>query len=131
MSMTGDEKLGATIVLRALEEPIRHIASNGGHDGAVVAEEVKTLGGTMGFNASTGEYVDMFKAGIVDPTKVTRSALQNAARISRKMRRRGRRGSRVRCADLSDDGASSPSNSMPREEDSRGLHGDRRLGVPR
>jgi chaperonin GroEL len=80
--LTGDEKLGAAIVLRALEEPVRLIAENSGHDGAVVAEEVKTKGGTTGFNANTGEYVDMFQAGIVDPTKVTRSALQNAASIS-------------------------------------------------
>jgi chaperonin GroEL len=80
--LSGDEKLGAAIVLRALEEPIRAIAENSGHDGAVIAEEVKTRGGTTGFNANTGEYVDMFQAGIVDPTKVTRSALQNAASIS-------------------------------------------------
>jgi chaperonin GroEL len=81
-SLTGDEKVGASIVLRALEEPVRHIASNSGHDGGVVAEEVKTRGGSIGFNANTGEYVDMFTAGIVDPTKVTRSALQNAASIA-------------------------------------------------
>jgi chaperonin GroEL len=81
-SLTGDEKLGAAIVLRALEEPARHIASNSGHDGAVVAEEVKGRKGAEGFNANTGEYVDMFAAGIVDPTKVTRSALQNAASIA-------------------------------------------------
>src|SRR5207302_6296968 len=78
----GDEKLGLAIVLRALEEPIRHIASNSGHDGAVTAEEVKSQTGARGFNANTGEYVDMFEAGIVDPTKVTRSALQNAASIA-------------------------------------------------
>ncbi len=81
-SLHGDEKLGAAIVLRSLEEPVRHIASNGGHDGGVVADEVKTRGGSFGFNANTGEYVDMFAAGIVDPTKVTRSALQNAASIA-------------------------------------------------
>jgi chaperonin GroEL len=81
-SLSGDEKLGAAIVLRALEEPIRHIASNSGHDGAVVAEEVKGRAGPVGFNANTGEYVDMFAAGIIDPTKVTRTALQNAASIS-------------------------------------------------
>ena len=80
--LSGDEKLGAAIVLRALEEPARHIASNSGHDGAVVAEEVKSRSGSFGFNANTGEYVDMFAAGIVDPTKVTRSALQNAASIA-------------------------------------------------
>jgi chaperonin GroEL len=81
-SLTGDEKLGFAIVLRALEEPVRHIALNSGHDGAVVADEVKSLTGSMGFNANTGEFVDMFTAGIVDPTKVTRSALQNAASIA-------------------------------------------------
>jgi chaperonin GroEL len=80
--LAGDEKLGAAIVLRALEEPIRHIAANSGHDGAVVAEEVKARGGSIGFNANTGDYVDMFQAGIVDPTKVTRSALQNASSIA-------------------------------------------------
>ena len=81
-TLEGDEKLGAAIILRALEEPIRHIASNSGHDGAVVADEVKALTGSKGFNANTGEFVDMFEAGIVDPTKVTRSALQNAASVS-------------------------------------------------
>ncbi|WP_406695326.1 chaperonin GroEL [Singulisphaera sp. Ch08] len=81
-TLQGDEQLGASIVLRGLEEPIRHIASNSGHDGAVVAEEVKSREGAVGFNANTGEYVDLFKAGIVDPTKVTRSALQNAASIA-------------------------------------------------
>ncbi|MBV8556120.1 MAG: chaperonin GroEL [Planctomycetaceae bacterium] len=77
-----DEKLGAQIILRALEEPIRNIAANSGHDGAVVAEEVKAREGAVGFDANTGEYVDMLKAGIVDPTKVTRTALQNAASIA-------------------------------------------------
>jgi len=81
-SLSGDEKLGVAIVLRGLEEPIRHIAANSGHDGAVVVEEVKSREDSVGFNANTGEYVDMFKAGIVDPTKVTRSALQNAASIA-------------------------------------------------
>jgi len=81
-ALTGDEKVGAAIILRALEEPVRHIASNSGHDGGVVAEEVKNHAGATGFNANTGEYVDMFAAGIVDPTKVTRSALQNAASIA-------------------------------------------------
>ena len=81
-ALVGDEKVGVQIILRALEEPVRHIASNSGHDGGVVAEEVKNHTGSTGFNANTGEYVDMFAAGIVDPTKVTRSALQNAASIS-------------------------------------------------
>jgi chaperonin GroEL len=77
-----DEKLGAAIILRSLEEPTRNIAANSGHDGGVVAEEVKSRTGPIGFNANTGEYVDMFEAGIVDPTKVTRSALQNSASIA-------------------------------------------------
>ncbi len=81
-SLTGDEKLGAAIILRSLEEPVRHIAANSGNDGAVIADEVKSRGGAIGFNANTGDYVDMFEAGIIDPTKVTRSALQNAASIS-------------------------------------------------
>jgi chaperonin GroEL len=81
-SLAGDEKLGAAIVLRALEEPARHIASNSGHDGGVVVEEVKSREGSVGFNANTGEYVDMFQAGIVDPTRVTKSALQNASSIA-------------------------------------------------
>ena len=61
---------------------MRCIAANSGHDGGVVAEEVKSRTGAVGFDANTGEFVDMFKAGIVDPTKVTRSALQNAASIA-------------------------------------------------
>ena len=81
-SSSGDERLGIAIILRALEEPIRHIAANSGHDGGVIAEEVRGRKGAVGFNANTGEYVDMFEAGIVDPTKVTRSALQNAASIA-------------------------------------------------
>jgi len=81
-SLTGDEKIGAAIVLRSLEEPIRHIAANSGYDGGVIAEEAKSRTGAVGFNANDGEFVDMFKAGIVDPTKVTRSALQNAASIA-------------------------------------------------
>jgi chaperonin GroEL len=81
-SLEGDEQLGAKIVLRALEEPIRLIAQNAGQDGGVVADEVKSKSGNVGFNALTGEYVDLVKAGIIDPTKVTRSALQNAASIA-------------------------------------------------
>jgi len=83
--LDGDEKLGFDIVARALEKPIRTIAENSGTDGAVVADEVRQRdekSGNIGYNANTGEYVDMFKAGIVDPTKVTRSALQNAASIA-------------------------------------------------
>jgi chaperonin GroEL len=81
-SLSGDEKIGSGIVLRALEEPIRFIAANSGQDGAVVAEDVKAAKDAVGFDANTGQLVDMFKAGIVDPTKVTRCALQNAASIA-------------------------------------------------
>ena len=83
--LEGDEKAGAEIVVRALEKPVRTIAENSGTDGAVVADEVRQRaekGPNIGYNANTGEYVDMFKAGIVDPTRVTRSALQNAASIA-------------------------------------------------
>jgi chaperonin GroEL len=81
--LPGDERLGAEIVARAIEKPIRTIAENSGVDGAVVAEEVRDQKSpNFGYNANTGEYVDMFKAGIVDPTKVTRTALQNAASIA-------------------------------------------------
>ena len=78
----GDERTGINIILRALEEPVRQIASNAGLEGSVIAEKVKELGLGYGFNALTEEYVDMIKDGIVDPTKVTRSALQNAASVA-------------------------------------------------
>src|SRR5262245_26632827 len=82
-TLEGDERYGAEIVARALEKPVRTIAENSGRDGAVVADEIKQQkNANVGYNANTGEYVDMFKAGIVDPTKVTRSALQNAASIA-------------------------------------------------
>jgi len=81
-SLEGDEKIGGTIVLRGLEEPIRHIAANSGHDGSVIADEVKANKGPVGFDANTGQFVDMFEAGVIDPTKVTRAALQNAASIA-------------------------------------------------
>jgi chaperonin GroEL len=83
--LKGDEKLGAEIVVRALEKPIRTIAENSGTDGAVVADDVKQRGEkspNIGYDANSGDYVDMIKAGVVDPTKVTRSALQNAASIA-------------------------------------------------
>ncbi len=70
------------IVRRALEEPLKQIAANAGLEGGVVIEKVRALDLGYGLNAATGEYVDMFKAGIIDPTKVTRSALQNAASIA-------------------------------------------------
>ncbi|SVD35187.1 uncharacterized protein METZ01_LOCUS388041, partial [marine metagenome] len=77
-----DFKLGVKITRRALEEPIRLIAANAGEEGTVVAEKVKTLKGPPGFDARNGNYVDMIKAGIIDPAKVARTALQNAASIS-------------------------------------------------
>lgn len=81
-TLSGDEKTGAVIIMRALEEPVRQIAENAGFEGSVVIEKVKTSEVGVGFNANSGEYVDMIKAGIVDPAKVTRSALQNASSAS-------------------------------------------------
>jgi chaperonin GroEL len=78
----GEERFGADIVKRALSAPLRQIAQNAGYDGSVVAETVREKGKTTGFNALTGEYGDMFAAGIIDPTKVVRAALQNAASIA-------------------------------------------------
>lgn len=78
----GDMKTGARIVERALEEPVRQIAENAGFDGAVVVAEVRKAEGNIGFNASNEKYEDMIEAGIVDPVKVTRSALQNAASVA-------------------------------------------------
>ncbi len=78
----GDEKIGVDIVLHALEAPIRQIADNGGLDGAVVADEVSEKAVNVGYDANKGEYVDMLKAGIIDPVKVVRVALTNAASIS-------------------------------------------------
>ena len=77
-----DEQVGVNIVKRAIEEPIRMIAANAGLDGSVVAIEAKKQKGNMGFNALTNEWVDMLKTGIIDPAKVSRSALQNAASIA-------------------------------------------------
>ncbi|MFT5732163.1 MAG: chaperonin GroEL [Planctomycetota bacterium] len=77
-----DEKFGALIVQRALEAPCRQIAENAGVDGSVVAETIREKGKTIGYNALTGTYEDMFKAGVIDPAKVVRCALQNAASIS-------------------------------------------------
>jgi chaperonin GroEL len=82
LELTGDEATGARIVQRAVEEPLKQIAINAGLEGGVVVERVKTLERGHGLNAATGEYVDLFAAGIIDPAKVTRSALQNAASIA-------------------------------------------------
>jgi len=78
----GDEKIGVDIVLKALDMPLRQIAANGGLDGSVVAEEVREKGKNVGFDANTSEYVDMFKAGVIDPVKVVRTALDNASSIA-------------------------------------------------
>jgi chaperonin GroEL len=78
----GDEKTGVNIVLKALEEPVRQIAENAGLEGSVIADKVKACKKGEGFNALTEEYTDMLKAGIVDPVKVTRSALENAASVA-------------------------------------------------
>jgi chaperonin GroEL len=77
-----DEQLGVNIIRRALEEPIRQIANNAGAEGSVVAEHVKSQKGAQGFNAETGVYEDLMAAGVVDPTKVVRYALQNAASVA-------------------------------------------------
>ncbi|PDH85568.1 molecular chaperone GroEL [Oenococcus oeni] len=81
-SLQGDVATGARIVLRALEEPLRQIVENAGLEGSVIAQRAKSEKPEVGFNAATGEWVNMIDAGIVDPTKVTRSALQNAASVS-------------------------------------------------
>jgi chaperonin GroEL len=82
LSLTGDEATGAKIVEFAIEAPLKQIAINAGLEGGVVVEKVRHLPSGQGLNAATGEYVDMIKAGIIDPAKVTRSALQNAASIA-------------------------------------------------
>jgi chaperonin GroEL len=82
VDLEGDEATGAGIVRRALEEPVKQIAANAGLEGGVVVEKVRNQDLGWGLDAATGEYVDMFKSGIIDPTKVTRSALQNAASIA-------------------------------------------------
>ncbi|MFC5472220.1 chaperonin GroEL [Cohnella suwonensis] len=78
----GDEKTGVNIILRSLEEPIRTIAANAGQEGSVIVERLKKEEVGTGYNAATGEWVNMFEAGIIDPVKVTRSALQNAASVA-------------------------------------------------
>ena len=82
LKLEGDEKVGAEIVRRAIEAPLRQLADNAGLEGALIVAEAKRRKGNEGLNIATGEWVDLVKAGVVDPTKVTRSALQNAASIS-------------------------------------------------
>ncbi len=80
-TLEGDEKIGATIIRRAIEEPVRQIAENAGLEGSVIVNELRNKDAGVGFNAATGEFVNMIEAGIIDPTKVTRTAIQNAASI--------------------------------------------------
>jgi chaperonin GroEL len=82
LKLEGDEAVGLEIIRRAVEAPLRQLVANAGKEGALVVQEVKKAKGNEGYNVATGEYVDLVKAGVVDPTKVTRSALQNAASIS-------------------------------------------------
>jgi chaperonin GroEL len=82
MKLEGDRKIGVDLVKRALEEPIRQIANNAGQEGSVVTEKVKNEKGSFGFDAAQDEYTDLIKAGIIDPTKVVRLALQNAASVA-------------------------------------------------
>ncbi len=82
LKLEGDKKIGVDIIKRALEEPIRQIANNAGQEGSVVTEKVRNEKGAFGFDAATDEYTDMIKAGIIDPTKVVRLALQNASSVA-------------------------------------------------
>src|SRR5690625_4918514 len=82
LTLEGDEATGANIVLRALEEPVRQIAENAGLEGSIVVERLKGEAVGIGFDAAKGDWVNMIDAGIVDPTKVTRSALQHAASVA-------------------------------------------------
>ena len=82
VKLEGEEQLGVDVLKRALEEPIRQIANNAGHEGSVVVERVKNEKGALGFNAETEKYEDLTKAGVIDPTKVVRFALQNAASVA-------------------------------------------------
>jgi chaperonin GroEL len=82
LELEGDEKIGATIVKRSLEEPLRQLVNNAGMEGSIVVEHVKKEKKAVGFNVATEKYEDLFEAGVVDPTKVTRYALQNAASVA-------------------------------------------------
>jgi chaperonin GroEL len=82
LELVGDEKIGKNIILRALEEPLRQIATNAGVDGSIIVEKAKLEKGSSGFDANELKWVDMFKEGIIDPAKVVRSELQNAASVA-------------------------------------------------
>ena len=82
LELEGDEAVGAQIVRRAIEAPLRQLCANAGEEGALVVKEVLKSKGSVGYNVATGKFEDLLKAGVVDPTKVTRSALQNAASVA-------------------------------------------------
>lgn len=82
LKLDGDEQIGVKIITRAVEEPMRWIAANAGHEGSIVVQRVRDLKDDEGFNAQTERYEDLVQAGVIDPTKVVRSALQNAASIA-------------------------------------------------
>jgi chaperonin GroEL len=82
VKVDGGEKFGVEIIRKALEEPIRLISQNGGWEGSIVVNKVRDGQGAFGFNAATGEYEDLMKAGVIDPTKVSRFALQNASSVA-------------------------------------------------
>jgi len=82
LQLVGDEQVGVNIMLRAIEEPMRWIATSAGHEGSIVVQRVKDMDGDEGFNAQTERYENLVQAGVIDPTKVVRSALQNAASIA-------------------------------------------------
>ncbi|MDD5156040.1 MAG: TCP-1/cpn60 chaperonin family protein, partial [Candidatus Omnitrophica bacterium] len=82
LKLEGDEKIGADIVKRALEEPLRQLAGNAGQEGSVVVQKVRQEKTNIGYDVSQDSYVDMIEAGVIDPTKVTRTALQNASSIA-------------------------------------------------
>jgi chaperonin GroEL len=82
LTVTGDEQIGVKILRRAIEEPLRWIAANAGHEGSIVVQKVKEMAGDEGFNAQTERYENLVLSGVIDPTKVVRSALQNAASIA-------------------------------------------------
>ena len=82
LKLEGDERIGVTIVTRAIEEPMPWIATNAGHEGSIVVHRVKEMTVDEGFNAQTDQYENLVQAGVIDPTKVVRSALQNAASVA-------------------------------------------------
>jgi chaperonin GroEL len=82
LKLTGDQQIGVNIVARAIEEPMRWIATNAGHEGSIVVQKVKELDDESGFNAQAEKYENLVQAGVIDPTKVVRSALQNSSSIA-------------------------------------------------